>query len=266
MCLVAVAYKVHSKYPLIIAANRDEFYNRPTSLLHQWKDAPFVYAGRDLKKGGTWMGMTKHGYLAALTNVRDGNEKEKERSRGEITAGFLKKEDTESFFQKLSKEKDEFNGFNLIAGTVDNLFYYSNKQEGREAEAMLPGIHGLSNAQLNSPWPKVDKVKQKMKKLIQDEPFTDLPVEPLFAALTDTDKAPDQFLPNTGISIEMERLLSSPFIISPSYGTRSQTVLAVTADYNAKMIERTFTNGGQVKEQSFSFPIQTKEEQDVREL
>ena len=248
MCLVLFAYKVHPKYKLIVAANRDEFYQRPTAPAHFWEDDSNILAGRDLEKMGTWMGVTKKGRFAALTNYRDPSEvTEGKRSRGELVANALQYNgDIKEYMQSLGENNDGYPGYNLLAGDGDELYYYSNI--GRELLEVTPGIYGVSNHLLNTEWPKVQVGKAGLSEIINTN-LADF-VEPLFTLLQKSEQAPDDRLPKTGVSLEFERMLSPMFIKSENYGTRSSTVLLKT-DKEIHYVERVFSNNG-IKDQNYT--------------
>jgi uncharacterized protein with NRDE domain len=241
MCLIVFAYRVHPVYKLLVAANRDEFYGRSTALAHYWEDRPDILAGRDLEKMGTWMGVTTSGRFAALTNYRDPKEvTEGKRSRGELVADALKhKGNIKDYMQSLVKKKDLYPGYNLLAGDGTELYYYSNK--GQELQKVEPGIYGVSNHLLNTEWPKVQKGKEGMSKIINGEQVE--LVERLLSLLQNADQAPDELLPHTGVSLEWERMLSPLFIKSGNYGTRSSTVMLMS-DKEIQYMERVFTKDG----------------------
>ncbi|MEY2196076.1 NRDE family protein [Neobacillus sp. BF23-41] len=241
MCLIVFAYRVHPVYKLLVAANRDEFYGRPTAPAHYWEDRPDILAGRDLEKMGTWMGVTTSGRFAALTNYRDPKEEtEGKRSRGELVADALKhKGSIKDYMQSLVKKKDLYPGYNLLAGDGTELYYYSNK--GQELLKVEPGIYGVSNHLLNTEWPKVQKGKEGMSKIINGEQVE--LVECLLSVLQNADQAPDELLPHTGVSLEWERMLSPLFIKSGNYGTRSSTVMLMS-DKEIQYVERVFTKDG----------------------
>lgn len=239
MCLILFAYRVHPKYKLIVAANRDEFYQRPTAPAHYWDENPEILAGRDLEKMGTWMGITTEGRFSALTNYRDPKElTEGKRSRGELVADALKyKGDLKKYMETLVKQRDLFPGYNLLAGDINNLYYYSNR--GNELQKLEPGVYGVSNHLLNTEWPKVQKGKAGLSKVINDN--EENLVEKLLTLLQNADPASDHLLPNTGVSLEWERMLSPLFIKSKDYGTRSSTVLLMS-DKEIQYVERVFLN------------------------
>ncbi|WP_066250014.1 NRDE family protein [Neobacillus drentensis] len=238
MCLILFAYQVHPVYKLIVAANRDEFFHRPTAPVHYWEDQPDILAGRDLEKMGTWMGITRTGRFAALTNYRDPKEiTEGKRSRGELVADALKhKGNVKDYMQSLVEKKDFYPGYNLLVGDGMELYYYSSK--GQNLQTVGPGIYGVSNHLLNTEWPKVQKGKEGLSKIINGE--QDDLVGKLLNLLQNADQAPDELLPSTGVSLEWERRLSPLFIKSENYGTRSSTVMLME-DKAIQYVERVFT-------------------------
>ncbi|MEH7113141.1 NRDE family protein [Neobacillus niacini] len=249
MCLILFAYHVHPKYKLIVAANRDEFYQRPTAPAHFWEDDPEILAGRDLEKMGTWMGVTKSGRFAALTNYRDPTEvTDGKRSRGVLVSDALKYNgDFIEYMKSLARNNDSYPGYNLLASDGDQLYYYSNV--GQELKKVTPGIYGVSNHLLNTEWPKVQMGKSGLTEIINNKQM-DL-VEELFTLLQKTDQAPDEKLPQTGVSLELERMLSPMFIKSENYGTRSSTIL-LKSDSEMQYVERVFANN-EVKDQNYTF-------------
>lgn len=241
MCTLLLAYQAHPRYRLILADNRDEFYSRPTAAAAYWEEAPHLFAGRDLVYGGTWLGVTSTGRIAALTNFREPRAAGKNfRSRGKLVSEFLEDETStaESYVEMLRGEGVPYRGYNLLLGDAERLYYYSNKND--ETVKIEPGIHGLSNHLLDTPWPKVELGRQSLARLLTADDFT---AEDLFAILADNRKAPDEQLPDTGVGLEVERLLSSIFISSARYGTRSSSILLVDRDRQATFIERSFDGG-----------------------
>lgn len=237
MCLIVFAYNVHPAYRLILAANRDEFYERSSSPAQLWKDAPNVLAGLDLKEGGTWLGMTREGKFAAITNYRDPAAlRMGAPSRGKLVSNYLTgSESAASLSEKIPRRAQKYNGFNLIFGDNKDLFVYSSHGERHKLAA---GIYGLSNRLLDSPWPKVAKAKKALAAAMN---FRSADLEAaLFKFLADRKKAPDKSLPSTGIGLEWERLLSAVFIESPSYGTRSSTVLLIGKNKRVRFVEKIF--------------------------
>ncbi|MEW4369817.1 NRDE family protein [Paenibacillus kandeliae] len=234
MCLILFAYRVHPRYPLIMATNRDEFYERPSAQAHRWEDMPYIIAGRDLLKRGTWIGVSKVGQFAALTNYRNPLEQaEGKRSRGELITNFLKEQQSPAeYMQQMVEERYQYPGYNLLVGDRQNLYYYSNV--GKEMMPLESGIYGISNHLLDTDWPKVRLGKQGLEQTVHQLDTQQINeqqlADQLFALLQVTDRPEDEELPHTGISLERERLLSSIFIHSQelAYGTRSSTVLLMS--------------------------------------
>jgi len=253
MCLIVFAYRSHPKYKFIFAANRDEFYDRPTEQADFWKDHPELLAGKDLQAGGTWMGITKGGRFAAVTNYRDlKNIKETAPSRGMLTLDFLNNDiSAENYYEKIKPVLQDYNGFNLILGSVDELFYFSTHTNG--FKKLEPGIYGLSNATLNTEWYKVKKSKGVLSTLLKHDKVH--PWE-LLSLLNDTRKAKDDELPDTGVGMEWEKVLSSIFIQSPKYGTRCSTAVVVNIENKVRFAEKTFYgNQGAFSNKDYSFKI-----------
>ncbi len=238
MCLILFAYRAHPRYALILAANRDENYARPTLAAGFWSDHPQVYGGRDLECGGTWLGVTRNGRFSAITNFRDGYaQKTSTRSRGTLVAQFLcGTEPSATYIGEIAQSAAHFNGFNLLVGDLESMHYFSNR--GHRAAAVEPGIHGLSNHLLDTPWPKVTRGKETLARLLEADENTI--VDDLFDLLADRLIAPDHTLPDTGVGLHRERTLSPAFIVSPSYGTRSSTVVLIGYDGEVFFSERSF--------------------------
>lgn len=234
MCLIVFAWRPGHAQPLIVAANRDEFYARPSRMLGAWDDAPGVYAGRDLEAGGTWLGVGPAGRFAALTNIRDPQQAQGARSRGELVAAFLRGESgVEAYLDSVASRSQQYSGFNLLVGDSHSLGYLN----AREAQVRLlgEGVYGLSNAGLDTPWPKLVKARSGLVQQLSDpQPGT------LLELLGDNLQAADSELPETGVGLSTERLLSSVFIASQNYGTRASTVLIVEADGRRRLVERSF--------------------------
>ncbi|SNX28563.1 Uncharacterized conserved protein, contains NRDE domain [Polynucleobacter meluiroseus] len=266
MCLILFAWKSHPDYPLVVAANRDEFYERDTEQLGWWDEHPHVLAGKDradvLGSPGTWLGFTKTGRFAALTNVRAPSEKNPDaRTRGELSLQYLtSKNKPHQFIQDRSKHFDQYNGFNLLMADLSDpenaeMHWVSNRlmmgQSVRPRkvfpeQALSPGVYGLSNAMLDTPWPKVNhRIAAFAQTLAMDS--GDLRnADRYLHLLADTHEASPQELPSTGVSAEWERALSSAFIKTPTYGTRASTVLRVRKDGNFEMVERRFNAQGTI--------------------
>lgn len=240
MCLILFAYRVHPAYPLVVAANRDEWFRRPTAPAAFWLDAPDVLAGRDLEQMGTWLGVTRSGRFAALTNYRDpASNRADAPSRGSLVSAFLRSTAPPmTYLERLRAESARFNGFSLLAADLGTLGYFSNR-EG-ELRELAPGLYGLSNSLLDVAWPKVEIGKARLAAALDGTPDA----EALLALLDDTGPASDHHLPSTGVSIEWERRLSSLRIVADGYGTRSSTVLLVGADGEVCFVERSFGESG----------------------
>ncbi|MDX1618051.1 MAG: NRDE family protein [Balneolaceae bacterium] len=240
MCLIVFSYKQHSRYDLIFAANRDEFYKRPTRAAQFWEEHPDLLAGKDLKAGGTWMGINRAGEFAALTNYRDPSMvKPDAPSRGHLVRRFLVNDDApESYLETVDQQADRYEGFNLLTGTLDELAYYSNKP--KEIEKVQPGLHGLSNHLLDTPWPKVTRAKQQLSELMEQET---LDKEALFDLLKEDTQAPESELPDTGIPKELERAISPIFIKTQQYGTRCSTLMLIDTRGKVTFVERRYKPG-----------------------
>lgn len=236
MCLIAVALGVRPDLPLVMAANRDEFYERETAVAAFWSDEPQLLAGRDLQAGGTWLGVTRSGRLAAVTNFREGFRRQSgARSRGELVRGWLEgDEQPERHFDRLQQIGGEFQGYSLLFGNLRELWLHSNR--GGPAGPLAPGIHGLSNHLLGTAWPKLERARRGMEAAL-DEPAERI-VEALMQMLADRSQPDDGDLPDTGVGIEWERLLSPVFVESERYGTRSSTVVLARRDGGVEFVER----------------------------
>lgn len=242
MCLIVLAWRVRPDLPLVVAANRDEWRDRPAQPAAWWSDHPRLLAGRDLKAGGTWMGVTRDGRFAAVTNFRDpADRRSTARSRGAIVTEFLLGDAApERFLASLAARSHEYNGFNLIAGDRASLWYFGSR-EGI-ARPVEPGVHGLSNHLLNEPWPKVIHGRDVMREALRDAD----PAARLFAMLSDCRPAPDAALPDTGVGLAWERRLACALIVGEDYGTRASTVLTVSDSGAMRFEERTRDARGEV--------------------
>ncbi|MEX1184763.1 MAG: NRDE family protein [Gemmatimonadota bacterium] len=243
MCLILLVHHVHPDYPLVLAANRDEFYTRPTAAAAFWDDAPHVLAGRDLAAGGSWLGVTRTGRWAALTNYRDPPTTRPGRlSRGALVGEFLRGDATPAeYVAAVAAEADDYEGFNLLVGDLDGAQYFGNRMPGDAAPRRLEsGLYGLSNHLLDTAWPKVERGRRLLRELLDAGPPAP---EALLEILFDTEIAPLHALPDTGVGPEWERVLSASFIATPGYGTRASTALIVDRARNATFVERTFLPG-----------------------
>jgi uncharacterized protein with NRDE domain len=238
MCLILFAYRYHPRYPLIVAANRDEFYDRPAAPASFWETAPPILAGRDLLCGGTWFGITGEGRFAAVVNYRDPDSRKIDApSRGNLVTEFLLSHAPPGeFLDMVKKNAGLYSGFTLLFGDPGHLFCFSN--QGETSPLVQPGIHGLSNHLLDTPWPKVVRGKDQLKQLLSDD--KEPAVEDLFDLLTDRSLPEDHHLPDTGVGLEKERLLAPLFICGTGYGTRSSTVLTIGQDGAVSFTERTW--------------------------
>jgi uncharacterized protein with NRDE domain len=236
MCLIFIALNHHPAYKLIVAANRDEFYNRKTAAASYWTDFPNIVGGRDLEAQGTWMAMSKSGKISMITNYRDPhNIRADAPSRGHLVAGFLENDVTsKDYMSHVQLHSKEYNGFNLIVGTPSELLYHSNYKEG--VTKIENGLHGLSNHLLNTPWPKVEKGKKRLSPILSQNTVT---TGQLFDFLYD-DQPASENLPDTGVGLEREKALSSMFIKTPNYGSRCSTVVLVDINNHVTYAERVY--------------------------
>jgi uncharacterized protein with NRDE domain len=247
MCLILFAYDAHPSYRLLLAANRDEFYERPTAAAHYWDDAPAVFAGRDLRSGGSWLGVTRSGRWAAVTNYRDPTPADPAApSRGHLVSDFLASEASpHDYLRSLAPLLHLYNGFNLLVGDPHHISWLSNRRSPGEAasvERLEPGVHGLSNHLLNTPWPKVEQGRRDLARLLTDADT--LSPEALLSILLDRGHAADHELPDTGVGLDLERALSARFVATPVYGTRSSSAILIGKDGTIHFAERRFDASG----------------------
>lgn len=240
MCLIVFAWKMHPDFPLVVAANRDELHARPTATARFWDDRPEILAGRDLEGMGTWLGVTRSGKFAAVTNYRDAAPALPEAaSRGLLASRYLESgEAPREFAANAEADGTAYRGFNFLAGDRADFWWVSNR--GGRARRIEPGVHGLSNHLLDTPWPKVTLAKQRLGQVLAFAPA----VEPLLDLLADTTEAAERDLPDTGVGAERERLLSATRIVSAAYGTRSSSALLVGADGKVRFAERSYGSDG----------------------
>jgi uncharacterized protein with NRDE domain len=241
MCLIGIAWQSHPRHALVLAANRDEFHARPSAAAGPWKEHPHIFGGRDIARGGSWLAVSTHGRLAAVTNVRRmATPDPRSPSRGTLVSNFLTGSlSAREYAESLRDEAGNFSGFNLLIHDGAELLFLSNTPEF-SVEALAPGFHTVSNASLDTPWPKATRISAALKSWAADswESFT-----PLFKALGDRTPAPEAELPNTGIGKPMEKMLSPPFIVSPNYGTRCSTVVTI-GEGKIDFAERRFEPNG----------------------
>ncbi len=253
MCLAVIALNQVACIPVLIAANRDEFHARPTAAAAPWPGEPRLYAGRDLRAGGTWMGAADNGRYAVITNYREvGHQVADAPSRGALVerylAGSIAPHD---YLMDVARQASAYNGFNLIVGDHQGAWYYSNRDTA--PRYLSTGVYALSNHLLDTPWPKLVRLKTAVAQVLAHSPQPNLPA--LFAALDDREPADDAALPRTGLPLARERLLSSPFIVSPDYGTRCSTVLLWRDNGVGELHERRFTPEAHVAgETDLTFP------------
>lgn len=248
MCLIAIACNAHPDYPLLLVANRDEFHARPAAPLAWWTDRPGLLAGRDLAEGGTWLGLSREGRVAAVTNVRaSGTAVRGTLSRGRLAVDFLSsKMQAASFAEVLEPSAAEYGGFNLLLFDGGELRYLTNRPQFI-SRAVEPGVHALSNAQLDTPWPKASAAQAAMEAWIAGNLADE---EALFARMNDPAQAADDRLPATGVGIETERMLSAAFIRTPTYGTRCTSLLRISRGGELSLRERRFAPDGSISGES----------------
>lgn len=248
MCLAYLAIAAHPDWPLFIAANRDEFHARSCLAASPWANHPDVIAGIDLQGQGTWLGITKQGRFALLTNYRDPSSVVAGApSRGELTTRYLVgDEQPEAYALNVHRQSARYNGFNLIVGKLATASYVGNRSSQTTPQKLAPGRYSISNHLLDTPWPKAERLRQAL----DQHPIEDLnrSLAPVFDLLKDNTQADDMLLPKTGLTMDRERLLSSPFIISPDYGTRCSTVIAVHASGRALLSEISYDPSGEPTE------------------
>ncbi len=240
VCLILLAIDSNARYPLVIGANRDEYYARPTRPMAPWPHAPQLLAGKDLQAGGTWMGLARSGRIAAVTNVREDPKESGQHSRGELPKDFLLGTVCAAQFAEQAHARGaDYAGFNLLVGDASGIYYCSNRNQS-PPRRLPAGVYGLSNATLDSPWPKVQSGTAALRELLK----TALDPAQILAILADATQAAPAELPHTGITAEHERLLSSRFIASQDYGTRASTAVLVDSKSKAQVWEQNFTAGG----------------------
>ncbi len=255
MCLILVAVNAHPLYPLVLAANRDEYFSRPTRSADYWEDAPAVLAGRDLEAGGTWLGVERLGRLAAVTNLREPPQKKPGlESRGRLVSDYLTSPvQPDVYMQDVLLRKDRFDAFNLLAGWGTELYFHTSRHDF--FKRLDDGIHGISNGELDSPWPKIMRGKAMFRDCL-DAGGT-VAEEDLFAILADTTVAADGDLPDTGVGVELERRLSPIFVHMDGYGTRCSTVVTLDSGGGLVFCERNFDDNGAIVDNGrFEFAVQ----------
>jgi uncharacterized protein with NRDE domain len=254
MCLITFAYQQHPNYKLILAANRDEAYHRPTRAARFWPKHPDILAGKDLKEGGTWMGINRSGHFAAITNYRAPSiAKTNPPSRGHLVLDFLTDSmDPIAYLHEIAPTANRYMGFNLLVGTPEKIGYYSNQQQN--IQSLSADIYGLSNRFLDTPWPKTEQSKERLQTLIAQDTVSE---ETLFKLLSDDTEAADSQLPDTGIPKDIEKKVSPIFIKTAEYGTRCSTILLIDQENNVTFTERRFEPGSMkiTEENLYTFTI-----------
>ncbi|NII56175.1 NRDE family protein [Luteibacter sp. SG786] len=242
MCLIAFAWQAHPRWRLVLVGNRDEFHARPTAPLAAWDEAPQIVAGRDLEAGGTWAGVGARGRASVITNVRDLTADHSGMSRGLLVADYLGSTvPAREHAIELMGSAVQYRPFNLLTFDREDAYYLGNHPHAR-AQPVSPGVHGLSNADFNAPWPKTQALVHRLEGWLATGGDDDVDV--LFEMLSDQGRWPDDVLPDTGIGIERERFLSSAFIVGEHYGTRASTVVLVDNDDRTTIVERRFGPNG----------------------
>lgn len=244
MCIAYLSLGTHPDWPLLIAANRDEYHARPALPARPWPESPQIIAGRDLSAGGTWLGLNLNGRWGLLTNFRDPtSHRDDVLSRGSLVSDFLQNAcPAEKYTEYIHARSGLYNGFNLIVGEGPNAWYVGNHAACTGPVQMQPGRYALSNHALDTPWPKVERLRNHLDAALPQGSTLDL--EPIYDALRDGERAHDHTLPSTGVSLEMERLLSSIFIVSPNYGTRCSTIIALDAQGSGIFSETSYNAAG----------------------
>lgn len=247
MCLIAFAWQTHPRWRLLLAGNRDEFHARPSAALSRWTDLP-VIGGRDLEAGGTWLGVTSAGRCSAVTNVRDPSDPQQGLSRGLLVTDYLTGvDDATHYASRLRVVAPDYRPFNLLTFDTRHGFYIGNRPCST-AQPVKPGVHGLSNADFHTPWPKTRALMQCLQTWLDAGQDADL--APLWRALASERQAPDEWLPDTGVGRARERWLSSAFIRGQLYGTRASTIVAIGYDGKGWIVERRFGPEGHFEGES----------------
>ena len=237
MCLVVFAWRPESRQPLLLLSNRDEVHARPSAALAQWSDRPEVYAGRDLEAGGTWLGITEQGRFATLTNIRDMSLPLGAQSRGALVTDYLVAQKTpQAYLQEVASQVNQYSGFNLLAGDRQSIWYLSSTEP--RPTRLTEGVYALCNASLDTPWPKLVRIRSTFAENL------DATDQALFALMQNELRADDDQLPDTGVGLAMERMLSSIFIRGDRYGTRATSLLRSFADGTMSLAERSYAANG----------------------
>lgn len=256
MCIAYLSLGVNPDWPLLIAANRDEFHERPALPARPWPEAPQMIAGRDLSAGGTWLGFTLDQRWALLTNFRDpASHRDEVESRGRLVCDFLQGEAScEEYTTFIHSKARQYNGFNLIVGEGTAAWYVGNHKASKGPTRLEPGRYALSNHALDTPWPKVERLRNQLDARMPSK--AELELGPIYEVLRDGERAEDHALPSTGIPLETERLLSSIFIVSPHYGTRCSTIIALDGQGRGVFSETSYDASGTPRERH-DWPLRT---------
>ncbi len=237
MCLVVFAWRPQSRQPLLLLANRDEVHARPSAALAQWSDQPSIYAGRDLEAGGTWLGIAEQGRFATLTNIRDVSLPLGEHSRGALVSDYLASEQTpQAYLQGVASQANRYSGFNLLVGDQQSIWYLNSIT--RRPVRLTAGVYALCNGSLDTPWPKLVRIRSLFHQHLEADD------EVLFKLMRDEQRAEDDQLPDTGVGLAMERMLSSIFIRGDAYGTRAISLLRYFDDGSSTLVERSYGANG----------------------
>ncbi|MCG9698394.1 NRDE family protein [Shewanella sp. Isolate11] len=251
MCILFIALETHPDYPLIVCANRDEFHIRPTEPAHFWPPENQLLAGRDLQAGGSWLGINRQGYIAAVTNIRAPElQQSDKRSRGELVINSL--QNPEAMNATWLEEQGHFyNPFNLLFGQGHRLYCFHSVDNS--IKRLSPGFHAISNGALDDIWPKMAKGTQALEQQLSHNSPPD--IDALLQIMTDQTQADDTLLPQTGIALEWERQLSSIYIKHPEYGTRSTSIIIQDKLGNCRFIEVRYDGKGRnLGQQTFNIP------------
>ncbi|MEM7540735.1 MAG: NRDE family protein [Pseudomonadota bacterium] len=254
MCLLLIAHRAHKDYALVVAANRDEFHERPTAPARRWDEHPQLLAGRDLESGGTWLGVDSSGRFSTVTNVRSGlSVSSRQRSRGLLITDFLTGAlPASQYATSLVQNASSYQGFNILVRDRNDLYWYSNQLDS--PQALSAGIYTLSNAMLDTPWAKTELLRERYARAVSGDEPPD--VASLLTILRDAKVARDDDLPDTGVGVQMERRLSPIFIEGTGYGTRCSTVVLIRNDGTLTFHERRYDCYANVSgEDQFSFKL-----------
>lgn len=260
MCLLTFRIAQHPQYKLVLAANRDEKYARPAAAAHFWDTPSGLLAGKDLEANGTWLGISRQGKLAALTNCHDLPDEPPEqlyekpshkRSRGELVINYFRQQEGPAdYIAGIRAAREEYEPFNLLIGTVEHLYHYNSRDDS--LQLVSPGTHSLSNATLDTPWPKVRRTRERLDEILQSEQEY---IEELFLMMRDQTPAPDEELPTVPLSLEQKRAVTAPFIVTEEFGTRNTTLLLVSHTNEVLFIERTYSTSGKFHDQQYCFQL-----------